>query len=341
MRTTSRLLAVTLTLTCLAAAGWLSQPSPRGRYMAAYQAGNYREAYDGLRKLALNPRDNPRRVGEDLATAVRCLQQLGRQDESDAFREAVIDVHHQNWRLLEAAAQSYADDQHFGYIVAGKFYRGGHRGGGRLVNSIQRDRIRAMQLMQQAMGLLPASGDKDAVADFYLHFVHILHTGGGRYEPWRLQYLSDLSQLPDYEEGYSWWVQDTHAAPVDAQGKPLFYRIPKSYKSAQSDGERWRWLLQQAAKTEPARLNEVEMTLADFWRSQFGVQTLAYYGGAFQPGDTSTKSGIFALHTLHENETIARLANGIQRSSCPTSSTGSASTNASRSEARAPGRTGP
>ncbi|HZU35120.1 MAG TPA: hypothetical protein VFA18_04385, partial [Gemmataceae bacterium] len=336
MRRFSRFLLVASMLACVAAAAWLAEPTPRGRWMAAYQAGNYRDAYDGLRKLALDPNDDPRRVGEDLTTALSCLQQLGRQDESDDFLEAVIAVHKKNWRLLEAAAESYAADPHFGFIVAGKFHRGGHRGGGRLVNSIQRDRVRALQLMEQAQGLISKNASekgsdplnsggltpfrtrtKNEVADFYLHFAHILRTGGGRYESWRLQYLTDLTQLPDYEEGYSWWVQDNHPAPVDADGKPLFYHAPKSYQTAASDGERWRWLLTQAAEAEPGRLSEVELIFADFMRSQFGVQTLAYYGAAFQPGDTDTKSGIFALHTLHDDETIARLANGIKRFKLP------------------------
>ena len=37
-------------------------------------------------------------------------------------------------------------------IVAGKFYRGPHRGGdGRWVNTMARDRVRALQLMVQAL----------------------------------------------------------------------------------------------------------------------------------------------------------------------------------------------
>src|SRR5579884_961155 len=109
MRGTSRFLAVASILACIAAAALLAEPTPRGKAMAAFQAGNYRDAYDALRKLALDPSDNPNQVGEDLTTAVKCLQQLGRQDESDDFREAVIAVHRKNWQLLQAAAQSYAD----------------------------------------------------------------------------------------------------------------------------------------------------------------------------------------------------------------------------------------
>ena len=37
-------------------------PTPetlRQNYMKAYTAGNYKDAYDGLRKLALDPKDDP------------------------------------------------------------------------------------------------------------------------------------------------------------------------------------------------------------------------------------------------------------------------------------------
>ena len=69
--------------------------------------GNYKDAYEGYRALALDPRTDPNRVGSDLQQAVTCLAQLGRVDEIDDFREAVIAVHKDNWRLLQAAAESY------------------------------------------------------------------------------------------------------------------------------------------------------------------------------------------------------------------------------------------
>ena len=52
-------------------------------------------------------------------------------------------MHQGSWRLLEAAAASYLDDaQHFGTLIAGKFHRGGNAGGGRTVSSYEHDRSR-------------------------------------------------------------------------------------------------------------------------------------------------------------------------------------------------------
>src|SRR6516162_275997 len=208
-------------------------PKPETRreaLMKQFTAGNYKDAYEGLRKLALDPQDDRSKVGEDLTTAVTCLQYLGRSDEIDAFREAVIKVHEKNWRLLDTAAQNYANSEHYGYIVAGKFYRGNHRGGGKYVTTMQRDRTRALQLIQEAMGQTAGEKDRIALSEFYLGYANMILNGGGYYEPWRLQYLTDLSQLPDYEEGYVYYGRrgrwngggsGDRGAPVDEKGDPI------------------------------------------------------------------------------------------------------------------------
>ena len=64
-------------------------------------------------------------------------------------------------------------------------------------------------------------------------------------------------------------------APVDADGKPIFYSIPKGFEQSDSDGQRWRWCLQQAVEFDAGRTNEVRMKFADFLQQQFGVQTMA------------------------------------------------------------------
>src|SRR5271155_394031 len=65
----------------------------RAKLMKAHQDGNFKDAYEGLRKLALDPADDPKLVGKDLTTALNCLEQLGRVSEMDAFREDVIRAH--------------------------------------------------------------------------------------------------------------------------------------------------------------------------------------------------------------------------------------------------------
>src|SRR6185503_13672951 len=90
-------------------------------------------------------------------------------------------------------------------------------------------------------------------------------------------------------------------------------------------GERWRWALDQAVENSPQLLNEVRWRQAQFYQSQFGVESMQFlaWGGSFfglPVDDDDTKkneSGTYALHTLKENETIARLATGIKRFKLP------------------------
>lgn len=293
-------------------AGKSTAQSQRDAAKKAYKDGNYKDAYEAFRKLALDANDDPGQVGDDLDMAIQSLHQLGRSVEDDAFREAVIEVHKKNWRLLAAAARSYLQAEHYGYIVAGKFERGHRPGGGRFVNVQERDRVRALQLLEQAQELTKNETDKPALGAFYLQFADTVQ----QHEAWRLQYLTDLKQLPDYGDPQS---HGDKGAPVDDKGDPIFHHLPKSYETAQSDGERWRWLLMQAAEFDPARVNDIDLRLAAFLQRQFDVQTLAQFG-RFDGEDEDAgkdKTGIFALHTLGDDETIARLANGVKRFKLP------------------------
>ena len=59
-----------------------------------YAAGNYKAAYDGFLQAGfIDPKMTPARVSGDMQTAITTLQRLGRTDEIDEFREAVIETH--------------------------------------------------------------------------------------------------------------------------------------------------------------------------------------------------------------------------------------------------------
>ncbi|HKB39614.1 MAG TPA: MG2 domain-containing protein, partial [Gemmataceae bacterium] len=302
-----------------------AREQPRDRALKAYKDGNYKDAYEILSKLALDPKADPIQVGKDLDFALDCQRQLDNLDEIDDFREAVIAAHAKNWRLLETAALSYADDDvrqgdHYGDIVAGKFYRGPKRGEGRWVNTFKRDRTRALQLMQQALPLAEKEGDKKAVAEFHLKFARLLLDGAGWHQPWQLQSLTDLSTLPDYEEDdLDDLGQSSRGAPVDENNNPVYHHKPRSYADARSDGERWRWMLARAAELDPNRASEVDMIFANFLHSQFGVASLAEVGfnSRTEEDDRKNDRGTFALHTLKDDETLARLATGIKRFKVP------------------------
>ena len=288
----------------------------------AYTDGNWKDAFERYRKLSMETDNDPGMVGQDFTQAWQCLRQLNRLHELDTFREGVIQAHSGNWRLLRDTARSYSQNTHWGYRIAGEFQRGSHRGGGEYVNAIARDRVRALQLMQRAMKLAEVDPEKSETAQFYVEFAHMMLQFRGSNQAWRLQYLTDLTRLPDYETGYGYeYNRQSQGAPVDADGHPVFHRTPESFESAASDGQRWRWLLARAVVLNPNLKPSVDYTLATFLHQQFGVQTLASYGALFGRGgaldEKRDKSNPYAVHTLTDTETIAKLAVGVRRFELP------------------------
>jgi uncharacterized protein YfaS (alpha-2-macroglobulin family) len=320
------LLGAALVSAFLAYSAFGAKETPPDRAAAAKQMkdGNWKDAYEGFSRLALDPADDPAKVGEDLDRGVACLQNLGRENEIDVFLEKVVATHRANWRLLQAAAQTYLNVNHQGFIIAGVFERGGHRGGGTYANAYERDRVRALQLMREAVKAAEKEPNKADVGGCYMQLASVLMGQRGYNEAWRLQYLTDLATLPDYEEGYNGWYggRGPRGAPVDADGNPVYYHVPKSWETAASDGERWRWALVQAAECGPGTKHSADWQFAEFLLNQFGVQTMADYGwffGRAAEADETKKdeSGTWELHTLGEDETIARLATGIKRFKLP------------------------
>jgi uncharacterized protein YfaS (alpha-2-macroglobulin family) len=342
---------------CLSAAE--ETRSARDTALQHLDANNNAEAYSVLRRLALDPADDPLLVGSDLENAVLCLKFLHRVGELDDLREQVITVHRKNWRLLTAAAMNYIGHEHTGSAIAGKFVRCDQRAGIGACSARLRDHVRALQLMQEALPLTKTEPDRHAVALFHLLFAGILVNDfdtvsekdvrrelfplarwlprnltqtedrrnlgnalnfGFEANPIdyvrRLSRLTDSSNLPDFEDSRGSFGDTSYAAPVSADGKPIVHHVPASYEAAKTDGERWRWNLAQAALCDPLVLGDAEMGLARFLRDQFDVQTMAV--GSRWPGDAAyNRAGTYAIHTLADDETIARLATGVQRFKLP------------------------
>ena len=323
------LAAATLAVSLAAIYAATEEKPTRDQLVKLQQGGNYKDAYEGLSALALDKNDDPAKVGEDLTNAVTCLQSINRTHEVDAFMEKVIAAHSGNWKLLWTAARTYQNLEHNGFVISGQFERGNHRGGGHWMNAFERDRVRAMQLMAQAMPLTDkvAKEGRDDVGKYYLELSNMLLANRGWGEAWRLQYLTDLTKLPDYDEGYYGWYGRGYGygggaargAPVDDKGQVIYHQRPKSWSEAATDGQRWRWCLTQAE--EFGHSEEARFTFAGFLHNQFGVQTMGNgYGGLFgRQADDSKKneSGPYELTSLGEDETIARLATGIRRFKLP------------------------
>ncbi len=285
-----------------------------------YEKGNYKDAYDGLSAMVLSAAGTSD-LEADFQLCVSSLRNLGRTDEVDDFREKAIAAHSKDWRFLWEAARSYRDVEHYGRIVAGNFVRGNQHGNdGKWVVSYDRDRVRALQLMQTAMGLITAKKG-ESEAEFYNELAGMLLQGEQGQDAWRLQTLTDLQMLPDYDERspyyYGRWQGNSRGAPVDALGKPIFHLMPKSWGRGDHRRSALAQALRQASLFSDSMAAQVQFGFASFHYQQFGVQTMAEYGGIFRSNITDDEkkdeSGPYAVYTLKDEETIAKLASGIKR----------------------------
>lgn len=300
------------------AADQASESSLRSAAATAMNDGNFKVAYERFQKLLLDPESDSRQVCNDLQLAVNCLNRLGRTQEFDELVEAAIEVRPDNWRFLRAASQSYRSINHTGTIVAGEFERGRHQRGGNYANAYERDRVRSLQLLEKARHLAVDESAAERGQLLY-EYASAIQAGLGSQNSWRLQILTDLSELPDFEDNY-WRGYRNEGAPVDADGNPVFHRIPLTFEAASSDGERWRWLLAEVERLLPSRRAELLSLYSNFLFNQFGVQTMAQFRwmqSGFQQESEEDESGTFALHTLSDKETIARLAIGVRRFTLP------------------------
>ncbi len=138
-------------------------------------------------------------------------------------------------------------------------------------------------------------------------------------DSWRLQSLTPLESLPDYDENTSYGVgaQDP-GAPVEPDGTPVYYHVPRSFEQARNDGERWRYALAQAAEVNP------DSSTRPVWRLPISCSISSEprqspcTNSSPRPATEGARApGILALDTLKDNETIARLATGIKRFTLP------------------------
>ncbi|MDZ4286890.1 MAG: hypothetical protein U0984_02970, partial [Prosthecobacter sp.] len=292
---------------------------PLEQAKALAKAGNHREAADAAKSLLKPTGKQTSEVrAEALGLAVESLRNLGAEAEAEQVIEDAARDFAGDWRMLLAAGMSYGTLSAGGMVVDGKFMRGGYRNQGRIVQTQLRDWVRQLQLLHQARLALPANAtedDREAVLD-PLAFL-LCQSRYGTRRAWQLQTLTDLSQLPGYDDETG---LDNPATgyPVDAQGNPIYFSIPATWDAAANDGERLRWVLAEWEKVDEDSKYQSRRRLADLAASWFSVRNIAHLGfGAAKEGEEDRREGIAALHTLKDDETVAALATGPKRITLP------------------------
>lgn len=269
--------------------------------------GNWREAYD-LRVKILREVDDDQ-SGVDLQKALNSQQRLGEQKNFDGLMAEMTEKLKDNPQFMQAAGSAFLSGQgHYGQILDNKFQRG-NNGGGQWVNVQEQDRLRALQCFMQALRTVKKGGAEEiAILRNLGQALTYARTGSGNL--WQLYLLTDLDAVPDYTERID--VITSDGAPVGPDGAPSYLDIPDTWENAKSDGERWRWTMQEIARIDPQQgLNE-KLQWWQFCQNNYGVNTLASYGWWSQP-DVKERDGILQASSLKEAETIARMASGVKR----------------------------
>lgn len=296
------------------------------------QDGNYRESLDLYLKLSRNPNSNDKELAEDWGYIVQNLNNLSQIQQFDGLVEEFFELHATKPHFLLSLATSFQSIGNYGYVTAGNFQRGDARGSGQWVNCTRRDRVRALQILRNAEAVVMAADDLALQVAYFSRLADFVSWNIRYGESWRFQELTDLGALPDFEEGgWGWrgrwgggWGGESRGAPVDVDGNPVLYAIPESWDAAKNDGERWRFALEAAAKLSPQKRLEADWTFASFMHEQFGVQTMAQWGTFFAPrveaesdDGRPQKDSPYAVSTLTDEETIAKLATGVKRFKLP------------------------
>ena len=276
---------------------------------------------------------------KDFTGMQACMQRLLRCFEIESKLDALLARHPQDAYLHWQAASYILDLPSWGIMQGDKFLRNYQRGTGRHITVSERDRRKSLFLFEKARLLVEQGQLNDRQkTDFYLSYagallsdrykdlyifnlqqsgevMHMLRALPGL--AWRLLLLTDLQEIPAWDEAEA-YAAISQGAPVNANGEPIYFAMPDSFTAAANDGERLRWLLQQAGKIDAESKEQVDFIWANFAYALYGEYSLEQYRHIFfDPEDPERSAAILNLAQLSDCETIARLADAPRRFELP------------------------
>jgi len=302
------------TLSCLA------QEKLRAERDRLVEKGRWREALTCYEDKLLPIADA--KSGDDWRNAVGCLSKLEEWTNYDSLLERAVAAHPRDAEFLIAAGETDDEVPHGGVMVAGQFQRG--YGLPSLdqtmpgANCEFRDRVQSLQLFRQAVSV--AKSDKMRAEAWSGISGALVQTRG----EWKLQTLTSLEVLPDWDEAGP--SGDTEGAPWSGD-HPLLYDVPASWDTARNDGERWRFALAERARLDPPNAARSILGRARFAVSQFGspIQSQGFNrsntdflspinGTVVQsiPGNPALDVDS-AQESLKDDECLAMTSDGIRR----------------------------
>ena len=271
--------------------------------------GHFAEAYVAFTNVVFAPdgvsvTDGDR--AQALLDAPRCLVKLKRFDEAEALLDKAI-LERMEFAVHVAYSQAIGELPHYGKMVKGVFsrVRGVH------YSSVEHDRVKRLKCLE---AIMPEVSKQTKLRQrwFWNEVVGALEMNGrNRGAAWKLQELTLLTEVPLFEEKNGWSRSDFEEgfAPVDENGEPIFYEVPRTWAVAKNDGERWMFANAMRADVDEAGRRNSARSLGNFAENQFGVHKLR--------GEGDLEKLIGNLRFLDDDETITRLANGVKRFKLP------------------------
>ena len=257
--------AGTLALLGGAAVGFLDARPPlsREKLEELFRQGNYKDAYDGYRTLALDPKDDPKQVGQDLSNAIQCLAQLGRVDEIDDFREAVIADPQGELAVAPVGRRVYLSDGESLRLHRRRQVPSRAASGRRPVRRAPSSAIGPAPCSFWPRGwiecgripIAPACGPLLPHARRRCSSsVPAGGRGGSRASRRSIRFPITRSQ-------FGYLGRSGCGGPVDADGHAGLLPRAADLSEARNDGERWRWALAQAVEARRRQLNAARLSL--------------------------------------------------------------------------------
>ncbi|RMF45257.1 MAG: hypothetical protein D6753_00630 [Planctomycetota bacterium] len=296
------------------------------RAMQDMQQGNYRDAFQRLHDALRAPEATPALIRDCLPRIRTCLQRLRLESQLDDELATAVQRFPDDPGVLMAAAETLLQASHYGYVFDQQFYRGNStRGGvrGVFVQTGDQDRLQCLQWLHSALNVVEADPDSQGPEDLgrlYQQLAQALLFQRDGQQAWRLQSLTDLTERPVYADLSLQQSFPSSWAPCNDEGAPVLHAIPETWDAAVTDGERLRWTIERAAAI-PRWRPQALAYWAEFVRSQFSVETLQEFSWrpwmtvSVDPNDPA--EGVLTVHTLSDEETIARLACGVRRFTLP------------------------
>ena len=243
-----------------------------------------------------------------LLDAPRCLAKLKRFDEAEPLLDKAL-LERKEFAVHVAYSQAIGELPHYGKMVKGVFSRVNEWG--EHYSSVEHDRVKRLRCLEAIMPEL-SKQTKLRQRWFWNEVVDAIEMNErNRGAAWKLQELTLLTEVPLIEEKNGWSRSDFEEgfAPVDENGEPIFYEVPRTWAAAKNDGERWMYANAMRADVDEAGRRNSARSLGDFAENQFGVRKLR--------GEDDLEKLIGDLRSLNDDETITRLANGVKRFKLP------------------------